>query len=532
MFGRMSRLHLTAAIPAGVLIAACGGGGETEGAQSPTGPPADETPTEPGAAGGYPIPGKPAALVINDDGSAAFEFEEFDATLTIPEGALPDGVLLDDITAETIDLKEGSAVVAHFRFGPDGLVLEDPLLLEFTLSLAPSGLLAGLLLGQDGQPESILNVADADGGEGASVERVSDGLVRVSVEVAHFSELFFLTSEQDGGLTLKVEQNVLAASYEVRSGGVAQLSIELVNEQYSLYYEIPHEERDGRMVVLQITAEGTVDPGATANGHWEFDGPLALLAEQPDDASGGVSPFDDGLALFEAPFTCQGPGEFAIRLRFVNVNMEVTTRESILAVALDGSPLDEAIVHPSVELVWWRANGDDPFWLSECVESAGPALPETTISFPLRRASAFSATTYEDIELVDAPEGLRDIRAGWYRAGGVLVVVFDGLDTDVTGAACPGASLFDSGFSFWTHSPTAPGACDADTTIALPGPEGGVRVCNGVVSFITDIPEDAEGFINATVNLLPADGQWYGVTFNVSYDREVPEIDASVLSCD
>lgn len=167
-------------------------------------------------------------------------------------------------------------------------------------------------------------------------------------------------------------------------------------------------------------------------------------------------------------------------------------------------------------------------------QAGGPDLPDTPVRFPLRTAFSYSATTFDSRELSDMPEGLQDVTAHWYRGGGFLIIVYRGLDLDVTGPVCPGNSLSDRDtgrFEHISNSPTAPGACDGDSTLAIAPAESGVRICDGVVSYITLIPEDADGFINATVNAYPEGEDGLGVTFNILLERELPEVEPAILAC-
>ncbi len=161
----------------------------------------------------------------------------------------------------------------------------------------------------------------------------------------------------------------------------------------------------------------------------------------------------------------------------------------------------------------------------------GPDLPDSPLRAPLR--GVFSYGSNENLAQSDAPQGLQNVFARWYRGGGRLIVVYEGLDLDVTGPVCPGAAAFvNNRFEFRTVSPTTVGACDGEPnqqTIA--SADAGVRICDGVVSYITLIPEDTEGDLYSEVNALPEGEDWFVVHIQVPRNQELPEIDPAILEC-
>ncbi len=103
----------------------------------------------------------------------------------------------------------------------------------------------------------------------------------------------------------------------------------------------------------------------------------------------------------------------------------------------------------------------------------------------------------------------------------------------MTGPVCPGAAAFvNNRFEFRTVSPTAEGACDGEPNQQAIAPaDAGVRICDGVVSYITLIPDDTEGDLYSEVNALPEGEDWFVVHIQVLLDKELPEIDPAILEC-
>jgi hypothetical protein len=126
----------------------------------------------------------------------------------------------------------------------------------------------------------------------------------------------------------------------------------------------------------------------------------------------------------------------------------------------------------------------------------------------------------------ELPVPLDTVEAHWYRAGGMYVVAFRGLDLDESGPICPGSSAqTDSGFEHVTNSPTEDGACEGAQNIA--GLDSGVRICGPLVLYITEIPEDTEGDLFASVERYAKKGRIVGITGVVAADSSAaPEIDA------
>jgi hypothetical protein len=125
----------------------------------------------------------------------------------------------------------------------------------------------------------------------------------------------------------------------------------------------------------------------------------------------------------------------------------------------------------------------------------------------------------------ELPVPLGTVEGHWYRSGGNYVIAFKGLNVDETGPLCPGSSIqTDVGFEHVTNSPTEEGACEGAENIA--GEDAGVRTCGPLVLYITEIPEDTEGDLFATVEQYAENGSIVGVTGVVEADMSAaPEID-------
>jgi hypothetical protein len=117
------------------------------------------------------------------------------------------------------------------------------------------------------------------------------------------------------------------------------------------------------------------------------------------------------------------------------------------------------------------------------------------------------------------------VEAHWYRSGGVYVVAFGGLDLEEAEPVCPGSSIqTDAGFEHVTNSPTEEGACEGAENIA--GSDAGVRTCGPLLLYITEIPEDSEGDLFASIERYEENGRIVGVTGVVEADMSAaPEID-------
>jgi hypothetical protein len=127
----------------------------------------------------------------------------------------------------------------------------------------------------------------------------------------------------------------------------------------------------------------------------------------------------------------------------------------------------------------------------------------------------------------ELPVPLDTVEAHWYRADGVYVIAFGGLDLEESGPLCPGSSIqTESGFEHVTNSPTDEGACEGAENLAAP--DEGVQRCGPLVLYITEIPEDTEGDLFASVERYEENGTIVGATGVVEANMaKAPEIPAA-----
>ena len=125
----------------------------------------------------------------------------------------------------------------------------------------------------------------------------------------------------------------------------------------------------------------------------------------------------------------------------------------------------------------------------------------------------------------ELPVAIGSVDARWYRSGGFYVIAFGGLNLDETGPVCPGSSVqTDAGFEHVTNSPTRGRACEGAPNLA--SSDAGVRTCGPLVLYVTEIPEDTEGDLFASVERYENNGRIIGVTGVVEADMSAaPEID-------
>ncbi len=166
-------------------------------------------------------------------------------------------------------------------------------------------------------------------------------------------------------------------------------------------------------------------------------------------------------------------------------------------------------------------------------------LPPTSVVAPIDRVYKFDARgelpLRDPSELPVAPGA---VTARWYAFRGWYVAVYDGLDPDASGPLCLRTSLLNAGTNQLEHafsSPTADGACDNGGAGAVAPPAQGatgVRMCAGVVSYVTAIPVELDGALFAALTAFREDGS--GVEIGGRADSTagtLGEIDESWLSC-
>lgn len=159
----------------------------------------------------------------------------------------------------------------------------------------------------------------------------------------------------------------------------------------------------------------------------------------------------------------------------------------------------------------------------------GPDLPDTPVTAVIDQAYAFDGSA-PDPDLLPARPG--DVTARWYRAGGVLAVVYDGLAVDAP--ACPGNSAqTTAGFDFVSNAPLPGTSCDGFPTLIESNATQGVQICGDTVSYLTLIPTDFAAVLYASIE-RPVDGVGgVGLTGFVLVEdpSTVPEIIPALLSC-
>jgi hypothetical protein len=126
------------------------------------------------------------------------------------------------------------------------------------------------------------------------------------------------------------------------------------------------------------------------------------------------------------------------------------------------------------------------------------------------------------------------VTAEWYSADGRFVVVYAGLDLNMSGPKCPGASIDLGGgnFQFIANAPTEGANCPLDlfpTIGAHPGVEA--YECNGVLTFHTFVPVDQSGTLYGTLE-IEHNNTWMGVTSTADNSAgEFPALDLNLMSC-
>jgi len=134
----------------------------------------------------------------------------------------------------------------------------------------------------------------------------------------------------------------------------------------------------------------------------------------------------------------------------------------------------------------------------------------------------------------DLPFDLGSIDVHWFAGGDRLVAVYIGLDLDATGPLCPGNSIFTGpGWEHISNAPSPGADCAGAPTIidSTPGVSG-VQTCNGLVSYITEIPSDLDGDLYGSVEIYDPAGSHMGASgFVTAAAADLPEIDPASLSC-
>ena len=113
-------------------------------------------------------------------------------------------------------------------------------------------------------------------------------------------------------------------------------------------------------------------------------------------------------------------------------------------------------------------------------DAGGAELPASELVAPFSggykvKADGTRVPPRED----ELPVPIGSVEAHWYRAGGVYVIAFGGLDLAESGPVCPGSSIqTESGFEHVSNSPTEENACEGAPELAAP--DAGVHIVRGL----------------------------------------------------
>lgn len=111
------------------------------------------------------------------------------------------------------------------------------------------------------------------------------------------------------------------------------------------------------------------------------------------------------------------------------------------------------------------------------------------------------------------------VEAHWYRWDDVYVVLYRGIDADSAPPLCPGSSVqTEAGFAHVSNSPFD-GAISEVCVDAprIAGGEAGVRSCDWLLYYVTEIPIDVAGTLYATIEVNDGSG-FVGQTSQVTAD--------------
>ena len=297
--------------------------------------------------------------------------DAWDATLTIPAGALPEGVTADKVSAAPTQQLEPDPdslqVLAAFEFGPDGIELTEPATLEFTVPLEPDRALIAAVL-DDGE---LRPLGISDEGDGSfTIERLDDTSVRVTVAVPHFSTWWFY----EGQPAVKFDQFPLAPSYLVGDRIEARVDVTLLDHQVRV-----GGGGDNPVTPLIVAIGGEmIDWEILGNGRWKLIGAAEVFLFQ--------QPLDQRLTARARRATltfvaeCARVGSFAI-----GVTPEVIVEHG--SVSMFFRPPGETELRPldlgtaMLPKFTTYPTGAGLFWESECVAPA-PSVTATPVTSP------------------------------------------------------------------------------------------------------------------------------------------------------
>ena len=175
-------------------------------------------------------------------------------------------------------------------------------------------------------------------------------------------------------------------------------------------------------------------------------------------------------------------------------------------------------------------------FLAACSNGGGTSsgLPTTALVAPITQVYRFGGSA----TIQDAPVEPGVVTARWYQTRGWYVAIFEGLDPAASGPLCIRTSFFNRATNQLERaftSPTSEGACDnggASLTVPPAQKPSGIRVCEGLVSFVTSIPAELEGTLVAALTRFAGDGTGVEILGRVESTGDPPgSIDESLLSC-
>lgn len=180
----------------------------------------------------------------------------------------------------------------------------------------------------------------------------------------------------------------------------------------------------------------------------------------------------------------------------------------------DSSPTPDPTAIPTAEPLATVA----PFHLSSTVLIA----PLTTIY------KAGSSEPPTAGELPFPPDG--KVEARWYQTGDFYVVHYAGLALADIVPVCPGNSIrIVTDFKHVSNSPSTEGACTGAPALAV-APDG-LKICEGEVLYLTEIPTKLIGELHATVERYFADGAIVGLSSFIDTDAfAAPEVDLTTCT--
>lgn len=143
----------------------------------------------------------------------------------------------------------------------------------------------------------------------------------------------------------------------------------------------------------------------------------------------------------------------------------------------------------------------------------GPRAPADVLLLPVSTLKAPLTETYQTGQAGPPSPGQLPVSAKvdavWYQSLGRYVVYYAGLSLEASGPLCPGNSIrTESGFEHVSNAPTEEGACTGAP--ALAADPAGVKICDGKVLYLTEIPVEAQGTLYGSIEVYLEDGSIVG----------------------